>query len=106
MRAANGTFLACDGSLTLPIWNDLTGGLKTAEYFDAATLNNKTFNVSVFVAQTLLNGRGMDNTLELDGIAGPKTSAAVKKFKKAVNLSDDSKCDYSFWKNILGGIGG
>ena len=106
MRAANGTFLACDGSLTLSIWNDLTGGLKTAEYFDAATLNNKTFNGSVFVAQTLLKGRGMDKALELDGIAGPKTSAAVKKFKKAVNLSDDSKCDYSFWKNILGGIGG
>ena len=45
-------------------------------------------------------------TLELDGIAGPKTAAAVKKFKKAVNLPEDYKCDCSFWKDILGGIGG
>ena len=106
MRAANGTFLDRDGSLTLPIWNDITGGLKTAEYFDAETLNNKSFNVSVFVSQTLLKGRGMDKALELDGIAGPKTAAAVKKFRKAAKLSADCKCDYEFWRNILGGIGG
>lgn len=107
LRAQNGKRIACDGTMTVAIWNDLTGNMTDAQVVDL-NHHNTEFNNSVFLAQTLLRGRGIKGTdgkaLTLDGIGGDNTGHAVKQYKKARNLKEDTTATYDFWKDILGGI--
>ena len=72
--------------------------------FDVSTLSivkNGSKGDQVTSCQLLLNGKNSAG-LTVDGIAGTKTVAAIKKFQKANSLTQDGQCGPLTWAALLG----
>ena len=72
--------------------------------FDVSTLSiikNGSKGDQVTSCQLLLNGKNSAG-LTVDGIAGTKAVAAIKKFQKANSLTPDDQCGPLTWAAMLG----
>ena len=110
-RARNGaTSMVNDGSdageANTPVWEDILGGPLP---FEAKEIPTKEANgSSVLLCQKIMRARGIKGAdgkaLELDGVYGANTDAAVRKYQKARGFQQTGIVTADLWRDMLGGI--
>ena len=95
--------LSADGIIGPKTWRALLARPDPEEkpLPDCPMLRRGSRGATVKSLQELLNRRG--ETLALDGIFGPKTEAAVKRFQRSAGLTNDGVVGPRTWAALLQG---